>query len=116
MRTPSSQLTAIRAINRCISSDAWPMTSPFVINKFSGDPRLFDDGYAFVAERIGWPRFGVVPWFPKAQLLSAEGAQTIGPVPTISARHHRGGGLADDDRKDHVAGSWHARRSSQIRR
>ncbi|MDO9638443.1 MAG: cobyric acid synthase [Pseudotabrizicola sp.] len=50
------------------------MIRGFLINKFRGDPRLFDDGYAFVAERTGWPGFGVVPWFADAHRLPAEDA------------------------------------------
>ena len=45
-----------------------------LINKMRGDPRLFDDGYAFLVERTGWPGFGVVPWFADAHRLPAEDA------------------------------------------
>jgi len=50
------------------------MVAGFVINKFRGDPRLFDDGYALIAARTGWPGFGVLPWFPDAWRLPAEDA------------------------------------------
>lgn len=53
------------------------MVAGFLINKFRGDPRLFDDGYAFIEERTGWKGFGVVPWFGQAHLLPAEDAQDI---------------------------------------
>ncbi len=46
----------------------------FVINKFRGDARLFDDGYALIAARTGWTGFGVVPFFADAALLPAEDA------------------------------------------
>ena len=49
----------------------------FVINKFRGDPRIFDDGYAFIEERTGWRGFGVVPWFADAAKLPAEDAADI---------------------------------------
>jgi adenosylcobyric acid synthase len=62
------------------ASDA-AMVAGFVINKFRGDPRLFDDGYAFVATRTGWRGYGVVPWFPQAHLLPAEDAQDIASGP-----------------------------------
>ncbi|MEM9318638.1 MAG: cobyric acid synthase [Pseudomonadota bacterium] len=51
----------------------------FLINKFRGDPRLFDDGYDFIIARTGWPGFGVVPWFADAWRLPAEDAQDIAP-------------------------------------
>ncbi|WP_121093257.1 cobyric acid synthase [Roseinatronobacter ekhonensis] len=46
----------------------------FVINRFRGDPRLFDDGYALIAARTGWRGFGVCPWFADAWKLPAEDA------------------------------------------
>lgn len=46
----------------------------FLINKFRGDPRLFDDGYRLIEARTGWPGFGVVPFFADASKLPAEDA------------------------------------------
>lgn len=46
----------------------------FIINRFRGDPRLFDDGYRLIEQRSGWRGFGVVPWFAPAALLPAEDA------------------------------------------
>ncbi|MDE1917422.1 MAG: cobyric acid synthase [Sphingomonadales bacterium] len=56
------------------------MIRGFLVNRFRGDPRLFDDGYAEIAQRTGWPGFGVVPWFDRAHLLPAEDALDIGTV------------------------------------
>ncbi len=53
------------------------MIKGFLINKFRGDPALFDDGYAFVVDRTGWPGFGVVPWFADAHRLPAEDAADL---------------------------------------
>ncbi|MFN3955318.1 MAG: cobyric acid synthase [Pararhodobacter sp.] len=49
----------------------------FLINKFRGDPALFDDGYSFIAHRTGWPGLGVVPWFADAHRLPAEDAADL---------------------------------------
>ena len=46
----------------------------FIINKFRGDPRLFDDGLAEIVARTGWPSLGVLPWFADAHRLPAEDA------------------------------------------
>ncbi|MBT8408614.1 MAG: cobyric acid synthase, partial [Alphaproteobacteria bacterium] len=53
------------------------MVGGFLINKFRGDPSLFDDGYALIEERTGWPGFGVIPWFADAWRLPAEDALDI---------------------------------------
>ncbi len=56
------------------------MIRGFVINKFRGDARLFDDGYALIGARTGWPGFGVVPFFEGAHRLPAEDALDLGGV------------------------------------
>lgn len=50
------------------------MVSGFLINKFRGDLRLFDEGYRYIENRTGWPGFGVLPFFPDAVKLPAEDA------------------------------------------
>lgn len=50
------------------------MIAGFLINKFRGDPRLFDDGYRLIEARTGWRGFGVVPFFADASRLPAEDA------------------------------------------
>ncbi|PPB82469.1 adenosylcobyric acid synthase (glutamine-hydrolysing) [Albidovulum inexpectatum] len=50
------------------------MVRGFIINKFRGDPRLFDDGYRLIEDRTGWRGLGVVPFFPEASRLPAEDA------------------------------------------
>lgn len=59
----------------------------FVINKFRGDPRLFDDGYALIEARTGWPGFGVAPWFADAWKLPAEDALDIGSAGAKTGFH-----------------------------
>ncbi len=46
----------------------------FLVNKFRGDPRLFDEGYKLIESRTGWRGFGVAPWFADAHRLPAEDA------------------------------------------
>ncbi|MCC1482673.1 cobyric acid synthase [Roseibaca sp. Y0-43] len=50
------------------------MIAGFLINKFRGDLRLFDDGYTLIEERTGWRGFGTLPWFADAWKLPAEDA------------------------------------------
>lgn len=61
--------------------------SGFLINKFRGDPTLFDDGYALIERRTGWTGFGTVPWFPDAWKLPAEDALDIRPSKNSGAYH-----------------------------
>jgi adenosylcobyric acid synthase len=49
----------------------------YIVNKFRGDPRLFDNGLTAIAERTGWACFGVVPWFESAHLLPAEDSMAL---------------------------------------
>jgi len=44
----------------------------FMVNRFRGDVRLFDEGVRDIERRTGWPSLGVVPWFPDAWRLPAE--------------------------------------------
>jgi adenosylcobyric acid synthase len=49
----------------------------FLVNKFRGDPRLFDDGYEVIEHTTGWRGYGVLPWFTDAWKLPAEDALDI---------------------------------------
>lgn len=60
-----------------IDPDDEALIAGFIINKFRGDPRLFDDGYAFIEQNTGWTGFGVVPWLPECARLPAEDAVQI---------------------------------------
>ncbi|GAA5064088.1 cobyric acid synthase [Roseibacterium beibuensis] len=50
------------------------MIAGFLINRFRGDPSLFDDGYRAIEGLTGWRGYGVCPWFPDAWKLPAEDA------------------------------------------
>ncbi|MDQ7029531.1 MAG: cobyric acid synthase [Ardenticatenia bacterium] len=55
-----------------------------VVNKFRGDPALFDDGVRILEARSGRPVLGVMPYVPDL-VLPEEDAAT---VPTSSGRKH----------------------------
>jgi adenosylcobyric acid synthase len=46
----------------------------FIINKFRGDPSLFDDGLIDIVNRTGWTSYGVIPWLPAVTRLPEEDA------------------------------------------
>ncbi|MEL6467003.1 MAG: cobyric acid synthase [Pseudomonadota bacterium] len=60
-----------------VDPDDAAMIVGFLINRFRGDARLFDDGYALIERRTRWRGFGVVPWFGDAWKLPAEDALDI---------------------------------------
>jgi adenosylcobyric acid synthase len=53
------------------------MITGFIVNKFRGDPRLFDAGIDAIATATGWLALGLVPFFPDAGLLPAEDALAL---------------------------------------
>ena len=53
------------------------MIAGFIVNKFRGDVSLFDDGYQLIADKTGWPGFGVLPYFNDAWRLPAEDALDV---------------------------------------
>ena len=53
------------------------MIEGFIINKFRGDPALFDDGYRQIESLSGWRGFGVVPWLTATARLPSEDAVVL---------------------------------------
>ncbi|MEW6255681.1 MAG: cobyric acid synthase [Pseudomonadota bacterium] len=54
----------------------------FLINKFRGDPRLFDEGLRLISAHTGWPALGLIPFFGSASILPAEDALALeAPLP-----------------------------------
>ena len=66
-----AQMVGTQAV---LDPDDAAMIAGFLINKFRGDVRLFDDGYRLIEARTGWRGFGVLPFFADAVKLPAEDA------------------------------------------
>ena len=80
-----------------IDSDDAALIAATLVNKFRGDPALFEEGRRQIAERTGVPCLGPIPWFADAARLPAEdslsldrqiperpqGARTIIAVPRL---------------------------------
>ena len=49
----------------------------FLVNKFRGDPSLFDAGMRTIERHTGWPGLGLLPWFAAASRLPAEDAMAL---------------------------------------
>lgn len=53
------------------------MIKGFLINKFRGDPRLFDEGVRSIEQQTEWPCYGVVPWLKAPAHLPPEDAVVL---------------------------------------
>ncbi|MGB0695086.1 MAG: cobyric acid synthase [Rhodospirillaceae bacterium] len=49
----------------------------YIINKFRGDPSLFEDGLQIITTRTGWQSLGIVPFTPQAAKLPAEDGMAL---------------------------------------
>lgn len=64
-------------IHELISEAERALVRGLVVNKFRGDPRLFDSALDLIQERTGIPSYGVVPYFSDARLLPKEDAMAL---------------------------------------
>lgn len=48
----------------------------FIINRFRGDPQLFEDGLTWLEKKTEKPGFGIIPWFDHIR-IEAEDAVSI---------------------------------------
>ncbi len=86
-------IAALVGAHAVLDADDAAMIKGFLINKFRGDPALFDAGRAEIAARTGWRDCGMAPWLAAARRLPAEdalvfdrptGAKTKIAVPLLS--------------------------------
>jgi adenosylcobyric acid synthase len=47
----------------CIPRSFRDRVAGFIINRFRGDPQLFEDGVKWIEQKTGLPVFGVLPWY-----------------------------------------------------
>lgn len=70
-------IAAVAGTQRVIDPADAAMISSFVINRFRGDPALFEDGVTAIENLTYWPCRGVVPWLPSALRLPQEDAVVL---------------------------------------
>jgi len=61
----------------------------FIVNKFRGDPRLFEEGVRRISEHTGWPSIGVVPWLTAASRLPPEDGMQLEDRSAARSPHSR---------------------------
>ncbi|MFT3977030.1 MAG: cobyric acid synthase [Sphingomonas bacterium] len=70
-------IAAIAGTRAVIDPADAAMIRGFVINKFRGDPALFEDGYRQIEALSGWRGYGVLPWLSAAAQLPSEDAVVL---------------------------------------
>jgi len=70
-------IAAIAGTQQVLSFEDASMIKSFIINRFRGDPSLFDDGVTAIERITGWPCHGVVPWLSSALRLPQEDAVVL---------------------------------------
>jgi len=70
-------IAALVGAHAVLEAEDLAMIKGFLINKFRGDPRLFDAGRAEIVRRTGWPDLGMAPWLAAARMLPAEDAVVL---------------------------------------
>jgi len=91
-------IAALAGTHRVLDPADAAMIEGFAINKFRGDPRLFDEGITAIERASGWPCLGVIPWLHDAARLPAEDAVAIG-----REAHEPDAGSGDGSRRLRIA-------------
>ena len=70
-------IASIVGTMKLLPADEAARIKGYLLNKFRGDPSLFEDGLAAIKRATGLDCLGVVPWFDRAHLLPAEDAVAL---------------------------------------
>ena len=70
-------IAALVGAHAVLDPDDRAMIKGFLINRFRGDPALFDEGRREIARRTGWSDLGMAPWLTAAERLPAEDAVVL---------------------------------------
>jgi adenosylcobyric acid synthase len=70
-------IASIVGTHALLEADERALLKGFIVNKFRGDLRLFDDGLAIISDKTGLANLGVVPYFAPARRLPAEDAVAL---------------------------------------
>jgi len=65
-------IASLAGTHAVLADDDRARIKGFLINKFRGDPRLFEDGLQAITRLTSWPSLGLIPWLPSAAWLPAE--------------------------------------------
>ncbi len=71
-------LASLVGTHALLSKPERALAKGYIVNKFRGDPALFDDAYAIIKDNTGLDCFGIVPFFDAARLLPKEDTVSLG--------------------------------------
>ena len=60
-----------------LSAEERARLAGFIVNRFRGDPRLFDDALPIIRDRTGMNTLGILPWLETARDLPAEDTSSL---------------------------------------
>ena len=66
----------------CLPPERRDRIAGFIVNRFRGDIRLFDDGVKWIEAKTGKPVFGVLPWYTHIT-IEAEDSVVIESQPAV---------------------------------
>jgi len=70
-------IASVVGTQRVLESGDSAQIVSFIINRFRGDPSLFDDGMRSIEQLTGWPSRGLVPWLASVSKLPPEDAVVL---------------------------------------
>ena len=70
-------IASLAGTKAVIDADDAAQIVGFLVNKFRGDPALFEAGMKSIASATGWPALGLIPFFAEARALPAEDALAL---------------------------------------
>lgn len=70
----------------CLPSQQQERIKGFIINRFKGDIRLFDDGVQWIEQKTHKPVFGVLPWYDHITIDAEDSVVIEKPAP-VSRQH-----------------------------
>lgn len=70
----------------CLPEKYRDKVAGFIINRFRGDIRLFEDGVKWIEKQTGKPVFGVLPWFNHIQIDPEDSVVIESPQPVTPAK------------------------------
>ncbi|WP_137136793.1 cobyric acid synthase [Rhizobium sp. FKY42] len=74
-------IASLAGTKTVLDPDDAAMILGFIVNRFRGDPSLFDEGMRMIEGFTGWRPIGLLPHFPEASRLPAEDALALNSKP-----------------------------------